>query len=203
MDTQHTAVLLIGFQNDYFATDGVLHGVVHHQANAVLNNTLRLIDALPPEVLVLTTPIVFQPGYPEMDEPVGILKLIREKGAFVADQPGCDTIAELQDRSNRVREVPGKRGFNAFHGTSLLQVLRENNISQVLLAGVVTSICIDSTARYAADQGYKVGVLSDCTAGRSATEQSLFCDSIFPMYASVLTANEALAMLTPHAISTP
>ncbi|MEJ7139564.1 cysteine hydrolase family protein [Amphibiibacter pelophylacis] len=197
MDTRHTAVILIGFQNDYFAPEGALHGVVHHQAQSVLDNTLRLVDALPSDVLVLATPIVFQPGYPEMEEPVGILKLIRERGAFAAGQPGCDTIEPLLQRAPRVRVVPGKRGFNAFHGTSLLQVLRENSISQVLLAGVVTSICIDSTARYAADQGYKVGVLSDCTAGRNATEQSVFCDSLFPMYASVLTADEALEALAP------
>ncbi len=66
------------------------------------------------------------------------------------------------------------------------RLLAENKITDVVLAGVVTSICIDSTARAAFENGYKVYILSDCTAGRTDLEQSFYCETIFPLYAEVI-----------------
>ena len=59
-------------------------------------------------------------------------------------------------------------------------------MERVALAGVVTSICIDSTGRAAHERGYQVSVLSDCTAGRTAFEQEFYCDKVFPIYADVV-----------------
>ena len=56
------ALLLIGYQNDYFAADGVLQAVVEEsvKANNVLENTLKMIDkALEQNVSVYATPIKF------------------------------------------------------------------------------------------------------------------------------------------------
>ena len=63
----------------------------------------------------------------------------------------------------------------------------------VVIAGVVTSVCIDSTARVAADKGYNVSILSDCTAGRSAFEQEFYCSEIFPIFSTVSSVDEILA----------
>lgn len=48
LDVTNTAVVLIGFQNDYFASNGALKKCLEPEsaANLVLNNTLRLIEAL-------------------------------------------------------------------------------------------------------------------------------------------------------------
>ena len=67
-----------------------------------------------------------------------------------------------------------------------------NDIDHVVIAGAVTSVCIDSTGRYAQELGYKVSILSDCTAAKSVFEQSFYCDSIFPVYANVITSQELL-----------
>ena len=65
----------------------------------------------------------------------------------------------------------------------------------MVLAGVVTAICIDSTARSAFELGYQVSVLSDCTAGRSNYEQEFYCDEVFPLYAQVMTHSDLLEQL--------
>ena len=64
-------------------------------------------------------------------------------------------------------------------------ILQELGVEHVILCGVVTSVCIDSTGRAANELGYKVTVLSDCIAGRSATEQDFYCEDVFPLYAEV------------------
>jgi nicotinamidase-related amidase len=116
---------------------------------------------------------------------VGILRTIKEVGAFSAGTTGAETVPELQRFGDRILEVPGKRGLNAFSNTNLHDLLSRHSISHVVFAGVVTSICIDSTARSAHDRGFRVTILSDCTCGRSMEEQDFYCQDIFPLYANV------------------
>ena len=96
----------------------------------------------------------------------------------------------------RIVTVPGKRGLNAFSNTDLDDLLERKGVTHVVLAGAVTSICIDSTGRAAHERGYGVTILSDCTAGRTNYEQEFYCDNIFPLYAETLTTDDFLARLT-------
>ena len=91
--------------------------------------------------------------------------------------------------------MPGKRGLNAFSNTELDQVFQQRGITNVVVAGVVTSICVDSTGRSAFERGYKVSILSDCTSGRTTFEQDFYCETVFPLYAEVLNHNQFLERL--------
>jgi len=195
MSLQNTAVILIGFQNDYFAPDGILRGAIEESAdtNQVLRNTLDLVaDLVDTPTLLIQTPIIFTEDYAELVEPVGILKTIKDVDAFKEGTGGADVIEELEAFGDRIRTVPGKRGLNAFSNTDLDAILAGHQVRNVVLAGAVTSVCIDSTGRAAHERGYKVTILSDCTAGRSDFEQGFYCDSIFPLYADVVTSKELL-----------
>ena len=185
MNPTETAILLVGYQNDFFRADGLLHGAVGEeiQNRNVLPNTLRLLErALFSGVTVVSTPIAFTDDYRELENPVGILKTIKELGAFRKSSPGSRTVDALQKFSDRIVELPGKQGLCSFSNTGLDSLLQERGIKNVVIAGVVTSVCIDSTARVAADTGYNVTILSDCTAGRSAFEQEFYCNEIFPIF---------------------
>lgn len=198
MKAEHTAVVFIGYQNDYFAKDGILRGVIEEpgRAGQVLSNTLDLLEDLKDTpVTLVSTPILFTPDYSELVAPVGILKAIKEAGAFRAGTKGGETIGEFTAYGGRIIEVPGKRGLNAFSNTQLHPILQQNGITDVCLAGTVTSICIDSTGRAAFERGYAVHILSDCTAGRTVTEESFYCEAIFPLYAHVLDRHGLLSSL--------
>lgn len=196
MDPSTTALVLIGYQNDYFANDGVLHSVVEDSTEDVLSNTLTLLKALEPtDVLIITTPIIFTPDYSELTEPVGILKIIKEVGAFKADTMGAQTIPEIHRFGERIVEVPGKRGLNAFADTNLDSILKNRGIIDVVFAGAVTSICIDSTGRAAFERNYRVTQLSDCTSSRTSVEQTFYCNNVFPLYASVTDSKGLLRQL--------
>jgi nicotinamidase-related amidase len=193
MDYKHTALILVGYQNDYFAKDGILRGVVEEpgRVDKVLANTLALIARLvPTEVSILSTPIVLTPDYRALASPVGILHAIKESGAFAAGTPGAQDIPELKAFGDRIQYVKGKVGFNAFSDTLLEDELESRGIKEVLLAGMVTSLCIDSTGRAAYERGYSVKVLSDCTSARTTIEQAYFCSSVFPLYGAVIASSE-------------
>ena len=76
MESHDTALILIGFQNDYFSPQGVLFGYLAGRAQ-VLANTIDLVERLRSSpVLIVDTPIIFTPGYSELVDPTGILKLV-------------------------------------------------------------------------------------------------------------------------------
>jgi nicotinamidase-related amidase len=202
MDPQHTALVLIGYQNDYFATDGVLYRVIEEASHVTgtLANTVDLLERLSATpVLIVATPISFTSDYSELTDPVGILKTVKEMGAFKAGTKGAETIPELRRLGERIVEVPGKRGLNAFSNTDLENLFQQREITTVILAGVVTSICVDSTGRSAFERGYKVTILSDCTSGRTTFEQDYYCENVFPLYAEVIDHNQFLTRLGPIA----
>lgn len=198
MEIETSAFVFIGYQNDYFAEDGVLRGVIEEPGRArdVLASTIYLIENIKntPAMLV-ATPIVFTPDYSELVEPVGILKSIKDAGAFRTGTKGGEAIPEFVQYKDRISEVPGKIGLNAFSNTRLHEILQERKIKDIFLAGAVTSICIDSTGRSAFEKGYVVHVLSDCTAGRTNIEESFYCTTIFPLYADVVDSKSLLAGL--------
>ncbi len=192
-DMKKTALVLIGYQNDYFAPEGALVGALEDAEWRVkmLDNTVKLIESLSAtDALIISTPIVFTQSYEELVEPTGILQTIVDVGAFKDGEKGAETISELSDFGERILEIPGKRGLNAFSNTDLNETLREREITDVVIAGVVTSICIDSTGRAAHERGYRVSVLKDCTAGRTDFEQDFYCDKVFPLYAKVIESSE-------------
>ena len=196
MRTDQTALVLIGFQNDYFADDGVLHGVIEVSAKSVLGNTIKLVESLcATDALIISTPIIFTPKYEELVDPVGILKTIKEVGAFKEGTKGSETIAEIRKFGDQIKQVPGKRGLNAFSNTDLHKILREHGIQNVAIGGVVTSICIDSTGRSAHEKGYRVYILSDCTCGRTQVEQDFYIKNVFPLYAEVIDCRTFLKRL--------
>ena len=189
MIIKKTAIVFIGYQNDYFAEDGILQSVIEEPGRTikVLENTLALIESIKntPAMLV-ATPIIFTEDYSELIEPEGILKAIKEAGAFRRGTKGSETIPEFVAYGQRILEVTGKRGLNAFSNTQLDEKLQEKEVTDICLAGAVTSICIDSTGRAAFEKGYRVHMLSDCIAGRSPVEELFYCETIFPLYAEVL-----------------
>ena len=182
------ALILIGFQNDYFAPDGVLRRVMENKErnDRVVSRTVSLVKSLlDTGVTILGAPIVFTDDYKELRQADGVLAAIKDSGALRDGQEGTRVIDELDEFGDRIIHVPGKRGLNAFSNTSLARELISRDITDVGIAGAATSIWIDSTGRTAYEMGFKVSILADCISARTNMEQDIFCSKVFPMYASV------------------
>ncbi len=191
----NTALILIGFQHDYFDPSGILHGVVEesHRVSGTLENTISLIEAFKDsDMVMVSTPIVFSEFYEEIQNPIGILKTIRDVQAFKTGTPGAETIPEIKAYGDRIVELPGKKSFNAFSNTRLQSMLQEHGVTKVIFAGCVTSICVHASALQAFDLGYEVTMLSDCTSARTPIEQEFFCSDVFPLFSHVLTLEELM-----------
>lgn len=96
--------------------------------------------------------------------------------------------------------VVDKPGKGAFHATDLHELLLVNGVSSLVVTGVTTEVCVNTTVREANDRGYECLVLSDCTASynpefhRVALEMVCAQGGIFGW---VTDSRELLAVLGP------
>ena len=188
---KNKAIILIGLQNDYFSEDGILKEVVEESSKVsnIIENIINLVERLD-NTLIISTPIIFSEDYNELVDPVGILQTIKEVGAFKKGTKGAETIDQIKAFGDKIIEIPGKLGLNAFANTSLEETLSSKNIEEVILAGTVASICIDSTGRSAHEKGFKVTMLSDCISGRTVFEKDFYCENVYPLYAKITTSDK-------------
>src|SRR5215471_3577683 len=81
---------------------------------------------------------------------------------LIRGEPGHDIIPALYPAPGEpVIDKPGK---GAFYATSLGRLLADRSIANLLVCGVTTEVCVNTTVREANDRGYRCIVLADCCA---------------------------------------
>lgn len=94
--------------------------------------------------------------------------------------------------------ILNKPRYGAFHGTDLELILRSRGIDTVIISGIATNICCETTAREAAQRDFRVVFLSDGTAtkdmgGVSAAHlQSATCASLGMVFAKITTTEQVI-----------
>jgi nicotinamidase-related amidase len=79
---------------------------------------------------------------------------------LIQGEYGHDIVDELAPVAGEV--VIDKPGKGAFYATELQDILVEAGITQLLVTGVTTEVCVHTTTREANDRGYECLVVSDC-----------------------------------------
>jgi nicotinamidase-related amidase len=88
-----------------------------------------------------------------------------------------------------------KKTWGAFHGTALDMELRRRGVTQIVLAGIATSIGVESTARAAHEHGYHVTVATDAVTDMDADAHRHAVQKVFPRLGETGTSEEIRALL--------
>jgi ureidoacrylate peracid hydrolase len=98
--------------------------------------------------------------------------------------------------------IIGKTNFSGFSGSRgmLERHLRERGFDTLLIAGTVTNVCCESTAREAAFANFKTIMVADANAGRSALDNLVTYSTFIRVFGDVMTADEVIARLAAAAV---
>ncbi|MFB7781170.1 isochorismatase family protein [Streptomyces vinaceus] len=109
--------------------------------------------------------------------------MVRVKRPNVAEQPPGSGFAEDLVEDGDIVVV--KRTIGAFYGTGLDEQLHKLGVNTVVLAGLVTTMGVESTARAAADHGYELEFVADAMSGLAADEHEFSVRRNFPRFGEV------------------
>lgn len=115
----------------------------------------------------------------------------RNMGQLPADW--TELADDLDVRPQDIRVT--KRTWGAFTGTGLVERLRARSVTQVVLAGIATSIGVESTARQAHELGFNVTLALDAMTDRSIEAHENSVARIFPRLGETSTTAQIIALL--------
>ncbi len=172
-DPARTAVLMIDMQRDFLEPGGfgaMLGNDVSRLAPIVPACVRLLALARTQGMTVIHTQEAHDPQLadcPPAKKARGSLSCgIGDAGplgrVLVAGEPGAGFVAELQPQEGDI--VLRKPGKGAFYATALETILHGRGITHLLVGGVTTEVCVQTTMREANDRGYECLLVTDCTA---------------------------------------
>jgi ureidoacrylate peracid hydrolase len=160
-----TALLLIDMQRDFASQDGVMgaSGKDMRAPQAAVEKAGRLADAARRAgVACIFVRLIAR----QEDETEFLCEWKKRRDAddtllCVEGTPGAEFVG-TQPKGGEL--VFSKKRYNAFIGTGLDTALRGEGIDTLVVAGLTTECCIDSTVREAFERDYHVFVVEDATA---------------------------------------
>jgi nicotinamidase-related amidase len=96
-----------------------------------------------------------------------------------------------------------KLRWGAFHDTDLHAHLRDLGVTQIMLAGIATSMGVESTARSAHEHGYHVTLVTDAMTDTSGAAHDHSVTHVFPMLGQRAMTDEVLQQLSSRGLRAP
>jgi ureidoacrylate peracid hydrolase len=201
VDAPHTALLIVDMQNDFIADGGLVSKDGRDTSEAKkLGERLPTLIAAARHAGVLC---VFIRNVYTTERNLYLSDSWlehasrRRKGGYTTI-PVCPAESWAGDFYGDVKPEPGepiitKHRYSAFHNTDLDTVLRVNAIRTVVVTGVVTNVCVETTAREAFVRDYYVVVPEDGAAAYSQADHAMTLSNIDRFFGEVSSIAELSA----------
>lgn len=149
MQLKDTGLVIIDVQNDYFR--GGLNPL--DEVDCALSKTKLLLEIFRQNKL----PVVH------------VQHISQKENApfFIQGTNGVEIHSEITPISSE--RVVIKHYANSFHKTNLDETLKEYGIKNLVVCGMMTHHCVDTTVRVARDYDYEVTLIQDACATKSLT----------------------------------
>jgi gluconolactonase len=169
LDPKTTAMIIQDLQNDVISEGGAFAGdggYDHAQSQNVVENVARLAAAARAAgIPVIHVHFVVDPGAPGTKQNAGLYRAVKESNALVRGTWGAAAAPGVEPHEGDL--VVEKMRTSAFYNTRLMTLLQGFGTETVLVTGAWTHMSIEHTARYGADAGFRMIVVSDCCSSIS------------------------------------
>lgn len=201
---ERAAVLIVDVQNDFCAEGGGMHreGRDLSLVQAMVPRLERFIEAARasgvPRVWIRN---VYNSDPNWYLSEVWLEQAHRRRRGLYTERPMCEANSwngdfyQVRPRPDEV--VVTKHRYGAFENTDLELVLRSQRIQTVIMTGVATNVCVETTARQAFLKDFYVVLTSDCTATYSQEEHDWTLRNIDNFFGQVASSEEVIACWQP------
>lgn len=190
---KYTALVLIDLQKGIVGMNGA------YDSTAIIANAAKLVDEFRKENLPIVAVHVNPIGAPAS-------KVRSEKSMLPKDDAGQKEVMAKMEAGGFFTIVPElgiketdlvilKSTWNAFYATGLLEELKQRNITGIVLAGISTSIGVESTARTANENGFNISFVEDAMTDMVLASHENSLKNIFPRIGEIGTTDEIIAKL--------
>lgn len=199
-DPARTALVVVDIQNDFCHPDGFYgrRGMDVSAMPAVASRAQALVT----EARRLGLLIVWvQAHYDDVNLGAPMSEILnrpgRTSGSCQAGSFGADWFEPLRPREAPNEVVATKHRYSAFWDSAVDLYLRSNGIETVVVCGVSTDVCVESTARDAFFRNYFVVVAADACSSRPAFHQAAL-DALNRVFGSVHDTTDLLQVWAKH-----
>ncbi len=162
---ERTALVVIDMQRAFLEDEGSLAqaGIDITGLKAAMEGCKRLLaSARQAGVPVIHTRYVYRPDYADGGILVNyIMPQLREVDSLAAGTPDIEIVDELAPVDGET--VIDKNRPSAFYATNIEPLLNGLGVDSLVVCGVTTNICVETTVRDASQRDYKVFVPKDAT----------------------------------------
>jgi len=198
VDPRHAALVVIDMQNDFISDEGMIarEGRDVSQAKEMAEHLPALIRAARAAgVFVVFVRNEYTSDRNLYLSDVWLNQAARQRAGGYTRIPVCAAGSWSGDFYGEVRPEPGepivtKHRYSGFYNTDLDTILRANGIRTVVLTGVVTNVCVETTAREAFVRDYYVVVVKDGTAAYSQVDHDMTLKNVDRFFGELSTIDE-------------
>jgi ureidoacrylate peracid hydrolase len=201
MNLENTALIIVDMQNDFIHEKGFVNR--NSLESGVPSNALDLLKAPIPHIQSLADHFrqkgkevihiytAWAPDYSDVAIPLRkMADKAKEEGCLVEGSWGAQIIEELTpQKSDR---IVLKKAYGAFFRTSLDCVLRNLGIKTLVMTGVATNFCVETTIREAAAYGYDIILASDAAASFDADGHQATLKVVAMGFGDVMSTKEII-----------
>lgn len=188
-----TALVLIDFINEIVHENGKLASKGYSdfiKSNNVFQNLSRAVKkARDNNILIVHVRVGFSENYIEQPIASPLFGKAKEFQVLKLNSWATEFHEEIDVKENDV--IVTKYRVNAFFGTSLDTILKNNKVDSILVAGVATGLAVSNTVRDAHDRDYNVTILEDCCAAANMDDHKAALLSLKKV-AAVKNSNELI-----------
>jgi ureidoacrylate peracid hydrolase len=185
------ALIIIDMQNAFFIGSFVKRGFELLNKEQIIENTKNILAyAREKQWLTIFTKLEFASDYSDAGLLVKKFPEIIQLHAYQGKD--AEIINELKPKLNEI--VIAKKQYDSFYNTKLEHVLQEKKIDKIVIAGVLTNVCVESTVRSAFEKGFEIEVISDATTTYDKELKNASLKTIEKHFGSIITIDK---LLTP------
>lgn len=196
MNMNHSALLLIEFQNEWLDQQGKLNKLMQDREQFLtsLKNAEEILKAARnTSIHIVHSGLHFTSTYKELGKAkLGLRARIANNGSFLQDSEAVQFTDPFKPKNNEFI-IQGRIGASAFSGSNLDAYLRNNEIKTLYIMGYALHVCVESTLRAAHDLGYETIVIEDASSAFSQEQKEYFLAHIVDHFGSKITSTDFLS----------